>query len=103
MTDRTTEKLYIVSVEIEMMVLAKSPDDARQICREQRAAEEELFNADGEYWVVEAGKRLAYGWEEDHLVYNALGQDITVADAMTTDQEHPPDDPNQMTFYGDEA
>ena len=94
-------RLYVVTVQLEMMVLAESRDEAAQICREQKAAREELLDAD--YFVTEAGTGLVGGWQEDHFVYNALGEDITVEQAREISKKHPPDTPGQMTFRGDDA
>lgn len=76
-------KLYTVSVELETLVWAESPGEAREIAKDNYAFEDQLSNLYyGDYDARETGGILPCGWTPDALVYHGERSDLTVKECM---------------------
>jgi len=75
------KKCYIVSLELEVLVVAESPEEAKRIARDSGALRDDLNNNEHR-----ASSRLARcipgDWNETNLVYHSGNGDITVPEAM---------------------
>lgn len=76
-------KLYVVTTELEALVLADSPEAARQLADRQRIAHDILNGQMSDDWTAVEASHLPGGYEgEADLVYHGLeGRDVTVAEA----------------------
>ncbi len=74
--------LYVVTMEIETMVMADNKEEAKELGL--RALQEESRNTSE--FDLDAGiaRYIPCGWTPDCLIYHAGREDITLEDAMKT-------------------
>lgn len=85
-------KCYIVTFEEEIMVLASSSKEAKEIAKEAIKEEYPVLKPSRSF----LADRIANGWYSDCLVYNNDNMDITVEEALRLNAAD--EDPNQTKF-----
>jgi hypothetical protein len=78
-------KLFDVSIEVSVLVLANDAEHARTIVSDRRALHEEMQNIyEGDYSVGRA-HAIPDAWDESAYVIHDGTEEITVADALKID------------------
>lgn len=77
------KRLYEVSLEVNMYVMAESAEEAETLA-EDECAEEEIRAGNGcaFAWAVEAGHKPKHGWGPNSLVYGAGDTETKLGDAI---------------------
>lgn len=73
-------KLYIVTMELETVVYAESPDDACRIAADDAEEAFDVYSVSStDLNASEAGKRLPWGWGADSIPFGGT-DDRTIAE-----------------------